>query len=191
MAGVRKTAAIRAVVEATPDVPVLFTTGYACRIAHSIRDRESHFYMTGSMGLVSSIGAGVARATGVATVVVDGDGSILMNPVGLFVVAADQSLPLVHIVLDDRRYDSTGGQEVPSGHLDLPALARASGYGEAHTVTSSAMLGKVLADALIDCRNPVFIRCVIDEPDEPVPGRIGRDLRGHADRFATYLRGLR
>ncbi|ROP31360.1 thiamine pyrophosphate-dependent enzyme [Couchioplanes caeruleus] len=183
-----KTAAIRAVIEATPDVPVLYTTGYACRIAHSIRDSDNHFYMTGSMGLIASIGAGVARETGVATVVVDGDGSILMNPVGMIVAGADPTLPLVHIVLDDRRYDSTGGQEVPSARLDLPVLARGSGYGSVHTVGSAAALGDVLGKVLTDCRSPVFIRCVIDEPDEPVPGRIGRDLRSHAGRFGAYLR---
>ncbi|MEV6695227.1 thiamine pyrophosphate-dependent enzyme [Micromonospora sp. NPDC051196] len=182
-----KTAAIRAVIAATTDEPVLFTTGYASRIAHGIRDRENHLYMTGSMGLVASIGVGVARETRATTVVVDGDGSVLMNPVGLIVAGADQELPLVHIVLDDRRYDSTGGQDVPSGRLDLAAWARGCGYGAVHTVDSAAALADLLAKALIDCRHPVFIRCIIDEPDEPVPARIGRDLRGHASRFARYL----
>jgi thiamine pyrophosphate-dependent acetolactate synthase large subunit-like protein len=73
--------------------------------------------MTGSMGLVASVGTGLALATGLVTVVVDGDGSLLMNPVGLIIAGAAQ-VPLLHLVLDDGQYAWTGGQPVPAGHTD-------------------------------------------------------------------------
>jgi len=44
------------------------------------KTRDLNFYMFGSMGLVSSIGLGLALSTEREVVVFDGDGSLLMNP---------------------------------------------------------------------------------------------------------------
>lgn len=106
-----KVQAVGTVIERTPSRPVLFTTGYTCRIAKHIADRDNHFYMTGSMGLVSSIGVGIALSSGRSTVVVDGDGSLLMNPAGLITAGSMPHLPLLHVVMDDARYASTGGRD--------------------------------------------------------------------------------
>lgn len=186
-----KTAAVRAVIAATHAEPIVFTTGYASRIAYGIADRPNHFYMTGSMGLASSIGAGVAQVTGTATIVVDGDGALLMNPVGLVLAGAMAALPLVHVVLDDGRYASTGGQEVPSTATDLAAMARACGYRDVRRVTEGAALTSALESLL---RNrigaPVFVHCVLTDPDEQVTARVGGDLGAHAERFGRHVREL-
>ncbi len=182
-----KSEAVAAVVRLAAACPILFTTGYCCRIARGIDDRPNHFYMTGSMGLVSSLGVGVAAATGATTVVVDGDGSLLMNPVGLLAAGADEDLRLVHIVLDDGSYASTGGQATPSRRADLPGLARACGYREVYdTSTASEFVGLVAA-AVRDCHAPIFIRCALTTPDAPVGGRIDAELSAHARRFQRYL----
>src|SRR5260363_186197 len=102
MAGMNKTVAIQQIILATTNQPIIFTTGYSCRIAAHLRHRPNHFYMTGSMGLA------VALATGLPTVVVDGDGSLLMNPASLIVAGAIPDLSLLHVVLDDGVYASTG-----------------------------------------------------------------------------------
>jgi sulfopyruvate decarboxylase subunit beta len=191
VAAVNKTAAIRAVLAATTDDPVVFTTGYACRIARDIADRPGHFYMTGSMGLASSIGVGVALATGRRTVVVDGDGSLLMNPVGPVTAGALPGLPLVHVVLDDGRYASTGGQSVPSARTDLAALAGAAGYPRVTTADRLDAFDRDLRAALAAPDTPAFVLAVLTEPDPPVPPRIDADLAGHARRFAAHLAGRR
>src|SRR5260363_465781 len=86
--GMSKSAALQQIILATTNQPIIFTTGYSCRIAAHLRHRPNHFYRTGSMGLAVSIGTGVALATGLPTVVVDGDGSLLMNPASLIVAGA-------------------------------------------------------------------------------------------------------
>jgi sulfopyruvate decarboxylase subunit beta len=184
-----KTTAIRTVIEATTDHPIIFTTGYCCRIAKAIADRPSHFYMIGSMGLASSIGIGVALATGRTTVVVDGDGSLLMNPVGLITAGAADDLPLVHIVLDDGIYASTGGQRTPSRRTDLGGLAAAAGYPVVWGVDSGEDFAALVRSAIADCSAPVFIRCGLNAPDEPIAGRIDYDLGLHARRFSDQLTG--
>jgi thiamine pyrophosphate-dependent acetolactate synthase large subunit-like protein len=74
-----KSAAIAEILAAAPQVPTVF----ASRVAASMDDRPDHFYMTGSMGLALAVGTGVTRASGQPTIVVDGDGSLLMNPATL------------------------------------------------------------------------------------------------------------
>jgi sulfopyruvate decarboxylase subunit beta len=187
VAGVNKETAIRAVIDATTDEPVIFTTGYSCRIARHLGDRPSHFYMTGSMGLASSIGVGVALATGHTAVIVDGDGSLLMNPVGLMAVGAHANLRLVHIVLDDGRYASTGGQPVPSQHVDVCALARASGYSRVFELAHADEFEGLVRAEVARCFTPVFIRCAVSDEATKVPGRIDGDLAEHAGRFGAHL----
>lgn len=185
-----KTEAVRAVIAATHAEPIVFTTGYASRIAYGIADRPSHFYMTGSMGLASSIGTGVAQVTGTTTIVVDGDGALLMNPVGLLLAGAMPELPLVHVVLDDGRYASTGGQEVPSTATDLAALARACGYRDVRLAEDASGLESLLRTEIAACTAPVFVHCVLADPDEPVTARVGDDLGDHAERFGRHVREL-
>jgi sulfopyruvate decarboxylase subunit beta len=184
-----KDSAMRVVVGATSGHPVVFTTGYACRIASGIADRGNHFYMTGSMGLASSVAVGVAEQSGLCTVVVDGDGSLLMNPVGLITAGARQALPLVHLMLDDGRYASTGGQEVPV-RPDFGALARACGYLGVHDVETAGDLEVLLRGVLSCCSSPTFIRCALSGAEPPVPPRVDTDLGDHAHRFGGAVRAL-
>ncbi|WP_166677567.1 thiamine pyrophosphate-dependent enzyme [Amycolatopsis arida] len=182
-----KTDAIRAILAATTDEPTVFTTGYASRIACGLDDRPNHFYMTGSMGLASSIGMGIAQQTGRRTVVVDGDGSLLMNPVGLMTAGALDLLPMIHVVLDDGSYASTGGQSVPSGRADLCALAEACGYQRIHDVDGFDELRALVSAEVVSCASPVFIRCALRGPEAPIPARVAADLGDHAQRFAATL----
>ncbi|WP_435242903.1 thiamine pyrophosphate-dependent enzyme [Streptomyces cucumeris] len=187
MAGVNKTEAIQEVVSATAGRPVVFTTGYACRIAQHIADRPGHFYMTGSMGLAASVGTGVALATGTPTVVVDGDGSLLMNPVGLVSAGAIPDLRLIHVALDDGAYASTGGQAVPSDRTDLAAWARACGYAQVLRAEDPGTLGAMLREALAHCAAPVFLHCALTASDAAVPPRVRGDLGDHQRRFSRHL----
>ncbi|MFE6916043.1 thiamine pyrophosphate-dependent enzyme [Streptomyces rubiginosohelvolus] len=183
-----KTAAVRAVIEATADEPIVFTTGYTCRIAQGVLDRPNHFYMTGSMGLASSIGIGIAQQTGRPTVVVDGDGSLLMNPAGLVAAGALGSLPLVHVLLDDGKYASTGGQHVPSGGTDFALLARGSGYPRVERIERADVLVATLRALAGTCAAPTLLHCALAGDEPPVPPRVDGDLAAHAARFATALR---
>lgn len=185
-----KTQAIAAVLDAAPDAPTVFTTGYASRIAAGLADRPTHFAMTGSMGLALPLGAGVAQSSGRATIVVDGDGSLLMNPAGLQVAAQHPRLPLVHVVLDDGRYASTGGQPTAAARLGLCALAVGSGYPDVRRTKDADELRDHLRAVLTDLGAPVFIHCLLDDPDDPVPPRVERPLPQITARFTAALAAL-
>jgi sulfopyruvate decarboxylase subunit beta len=165
-------------------------TGYASRIAHAIAPRPSHFYMTGSMGLAAPIAAGVALATDRPAVAVDGDGALLMNPASLITAGLLGGVPLIHVVVDDGAYDSTGGQLTGSEQIDACGWARACGYAMADVVESLDALRLLLAAHLAACQGPTLLHCKVARLHEPVPDRVGTDLAGHAHRFMLHQRAV-
>lgn len=139
-----------AVVEALgPDDVVVATTGYTARELAAGWDRPTNLYVVGSMGCASSVALGIATAAPERRVVVlDGDGAALMRMEALATIGAVQPDNLVHLVLDNGAYESTGGQRTSSAHVDLVGVARACGYGTAHRVTTSDAAAAAVRDAV-------------------------------------------
>jgi len=88
------------------------------------------------MGLASSIGLGLAMAQPDRRVIVlDGDGSLLMNLGSLATIGWVQPKNLVLIVWDNALYGTTGGQDTATAHrADLAAAASAMGIRAVATV---------------------------------------------------------
>lgn len=99
-------------------------------------DRPENFYTWGSMGLASSIGLGIAMAQpGRHVVVLDGDGSLLMNLGSLATIAWVAPPNLVVVVWDNELYGTTGGQPTATAQgADLARAAQAVGIPNAVTV---------------------------------------------------------
>jgi phosphonopyruvate decarboxylase len=126
---------------------VIATTGFAGRELAALDDRANQLYMVGSMGCAVSLGLGLAIARpDLRVVVVDGDGAALMRLGALTTVGHERPPNLVHLVLDNGRHESTGGQATVSGCVDFPALAAASGYPEVAATASAEGLQSLLAD---------------------------------------------
>ncbi|MEW2546327.1 phosphonopyruvate decarboxylase [Streptomyces sp. NPDC047002] len=140
---------LAAVVAAAPDAAVFATTGYTGRELFALADRPAHFYMQGSMGHVSSLALGAARARPARTVVVlDGDGAALMHLGALSQIGHHAPPNLVHLVLDNGVHESTGGQPTTSGTASFPAVALACGYASAAECPTGDALRLSLAAAL-------------------------------------------
>lgn len=121
--------AVRSVIEALDGALVVHATGMISRESFLVKDRPENFYMIGSMGLNSAIGLGVAlNAPDRLVVVLDGDGSVLMNMGTLASIAELKPGNLIHIALDNESYASTGGQPTISGGIALERVAAAAGY---------------------------------------------------------------
>ena len=82
--------AIYEIMEYIDDELVVCNIGFPSRELYEINDRDENFYMIGSMGLASSIGFGLALARpDKDIVVIDGDGSLLMNMGSLVTIFAN------------------------------------------------------------------------------------------------------
>ncbi|HEU5109695.1 MAG TPA: thiamine pyrophosphate-dependent enzyme [Micromonosporaceae bacterium] len=182
-----RTAAIQAIIDATVEEPIIFAAGEPARIARRIADRPNHFYLTGSSGLVSSVGIGVALETRRPTVVVDGNGSLLTNPGGLITAGLLTDLPLVHVVLDTAMQTAGGGTMMLSRRVDLCGLAQAAGYPHVYSTGTLDEFAGLVRSQIAVCTSPVFIRVVLAEDDEVTPVRLGADLEQHARRFYDHV----
>lgn len=128
------------------DTLFLACTGKTGRELFEISDTPHNFYMIGSMGCVGSIGLGLCLArTDKRVVAVDGDGAVLMRMGALATNGYYAGENLLHIVLDNGTYDSTGGQSTVSEIVDFPAIAGACGYGRVSRAgTAEAIVEQIM-----------------------------------------------
>ncbi len=169
---------------------VVCNLGFPSRELYHIGHRPSHFYMLGSMGMATPVGLGIALSdtnSSKEVVVIDGDGSLLMNP-GTLATAACLSggKNLTILAVDNGAYGSTGNQPtLTAGCIDLGAVAK--GFG---LETVKAEGEKELANALgRKTKGPKFIHALA------LPGN--RDVPviplGHMEikrEFMEFLRGF-
>jgi len=106
---------------------------------YSLGHRKNFFYLQHAMGLASSMGLGLALSKpNKRVIVLDGDGSLLMNLGTLSTVAWHAPKNLIHIVFDNQSLLSVGGfPTATSAGSDLAGVAQKSGYVHAITVHSS------------------------------------------------------
>ena len=137
--------AISTIVETIGDHIIVANLGIPSKELFEIRDRELNFYMLGSMGLVSSIGLGLAIIQKKHVYVIDGDGSLLMNPNALISIGDYEPDNLTIIGIDNAAYGSTGNQATcTQNQVDLELLAKASGIKNTAKVHSLQVLIEAL-----------------------------------------------
>ena len=124
---------------------VVSNLGWPSKELYAIMPQESNFYMLGSMGMVSPIGLGISLSSQKDVVVIDGDGSLLMNPGVLATAAHFAPENLTILAIDNSSYGSTGSQETLTGScVDLELVGR--GFGINNTVKASTR--EQLAEAM-------------------------------------------
>lgn len=133
------------------DALVVTIMGACAQELYDLGHRENFFYLQHAMGLASSIGLGLAtHCPHERVVVLDGDGSALMN-LGTFVTLARyRPRNLVHVVFDNGSLLSTGGfdSQTLSGITDLAAIARGAGIEHVASVSSEVAFGEAFLEAL-------------------------------------------
>ncbi len=153
-----------------------------------IRPHPLNYLCTGAMGQASSHALGLALgAPHEKVIVLDGDGSLLMNLGSLVTIASVAPPNLIHFVGQNGTYEVNGAFPIPNAaQIDFAAMAHAAGYKHAISLDQEsdfrAQIGEIL-----QLTGPVFI-CLHIEPGH----RYERDYRMiHAadtrDRFRTAL----
>ena len=145
--GLKREKVLRTIVDSTGTGDLIIaTTGYTGRELYSVADRPNHFYMVGSMGCAVSIGLGLAKIkTKARVIVVDGDGALLMRLGAITSLCNENPNNLIHILLDNNEYESTGSQKTVSNIVNFPQIASASGYSHVVNTTSLSDLGQYLS----------------------------------------------
>mgnify|MGYP001596070671 FL=1 len=145
--------------------PIISANGFMSRDLFEVNDKESNFYMIGSMGLASSIGLGIALKNPTKKVFVfDGDGNILMNLGSLVTIGSLKPKNLVHIVFDNSSHESTGGQPTHSSEINLAKIAKNVNY-KIFVVQTKTKLMSVLKN-IKKFKGPIFILIKISTSKE-------------------------
>ena len=134
-----------------------------------IRPHALNYLCTGAMGQGSSHALGLALACPTEPVVVlDGDGSLLMNLGSLVTIGSQSPRNLWHFVCQNGMYEVNGEFPVPGKNtVDFTSMAVAAGYKEAHTFSDlndfSCALPSILATP-----GPLFVALQV-EAGAPFP----------------------
>jgi len=186
---------LRAIYPELEDCAVVTIMGAVAAELYSLGHRPNFFYLEHAMGLASSVGLGIALSQPERKVVViDGDGSVLMNLGGLTTLARYAPRNLVHLVFDNEVLLSVGGG-APGGFKwfttatstgsDLAAIARGAGIRRAQLVRelddfTEAALGGLKGDELT---------CVVAKVDAEMPASFLIDVHMLENRF-EFARAL-
>jgi thiamine pyrophosphate-dependent acetolactate synthase large subunit-like protein len=181
----RRLEATRIAVELAGDAPIIGGVGNSTFDLVAF-DRPRNFYMWNSMGMASSIGLGLALARpDLRVIVLDGDGSILMNLSSLATERACGVTNLVHIIWDNGGWEITGGQPAGSPFgVDLEAVARGCGFLKTATVDDAVSFHEVLREAMAD-DGPWAIVGRVEPGDSPY--RPDKNCIALRDRFKASL----
>ncbi len=134
-----------------------------------IRPHPLNYLCTGAMGQGSSHALGLALACPAEPVVVlDGDGSLLMNLGSLVTIAEQKPQNLWHFVCQNGIYEVNGEFPIPGQKtVDFAAMALAAGYNEAHTFSDLSEFSRLLP-RILATPGPVLVALHV-EAGEPFP----------------------
>ena len=173
---------------------VISTTGMISREVFEYRvqcgvDHTRDFLTVGGMGHSSSIAMGVAMETTNRKVYcLDGDGALLMHLGALTLQSRCRLKNFIHIVLNNGAHDSVGGQQTVGLHVDLCAIAIASGYVNAMSVDTKTSLQSVL-DKILDADGPSFVEVKVNCGSRPDLGRPSGTTIDNRDGFQSFCKG--
>lgn len=124
----------------------------------AIRPHPLNFLCTGAMGQASSHGLGLALgAPDEKVVVLDGDGSLLMNLSALVTIANAAPRNLIHFVINNGTYEVNGNFPIPARNtVSFEGLAREAGYPKTYDFSELEKF-EAKVDEILDADGPVFV----------------------------------
>jgi sulfopyruvate decarboxylase subunit beta len=171
------------------DKLVVTIMGATAQELYDLGHQENFFYLQHAMGLASSIGLGIAmNLPHEKVVVLDGDGSVLMNLGTLTTMARYRPRNLIHIIFDNGSLLSTGGfaSHTTSGVTDLAKIAEGAGIPNVALARTPMEFVEAAADAFE--RDDLTV--IVAKVEAVGPDHFGMDLKlaENAFRFERFIR---
>lgn len=178
----KKQEAMNLILKRFPSAHIVSTCGHISRDLYNLDDRVENFYMVGSMGMAAPVALGLSLVKpNVPFVILDGDGSLLMNLGILSMIGQQGPKNLIHVILDNGMHESTGGQKtVPLKNITDIALQM--GYKFAVEIESIEDWTQE-----IPSEGPVLIHIRIQPRSEKVGKRVHWTPQEIVQRFTNNL----
>ena len=126
--------------------------------------------LSGCMGKASSVGLGLALAQPDRKVIVlDGDGSLLMNLGTIVTISNKAPENFYHFVFDNGVYAVTGGQPIPGAeNASFEGMAREAGYAATYEIDDTEELSTRI-DSILQQKGPVLVCLKVTPEIENTP----------------------
>lgn len=187
----QRRAVVGALLRQRGEALVVASLGNPCYDVMAQGDRPDNFYVWGAMGGTVPLALGLALAQPRRRVLaLVGDGEMMMGLGSLATVAVQRPGNLSIVVIDNDHYAETGMQRAHTGRgVDLVAVARAVGFGQAHMARTTAEFEQRIV--LLVGNDPgelAFVAVKVGTEPAPMalPPRDGPYLRS---RFREHLLG--
>ncbi|MGB0576317.1 MAG: thiamine pyrophosphate-dependent enzyme [Alphaproteobacteria bacterium] len=124
----------------------------------AIRPSPYNFISSGAMGLTSSHALGFALAwPNRRIILLDGDGSLLMNLGSLVTNANAAPKNLIHFVFENGTYEANGGHPIPGqDSVNFAGMADSAGYNNCHEIFDIAGFESSIGSILQE-EGPTFV----------------------------------
>jgi thiamine pyrophosphate-dependent acetolactate synthase large subunit-like protein len=179
---------VKAILDRRGDALVVTGLGSSCYDC-GVHDHLNTFYLWGAMGAAAMVGLGLALAQpSRRTIVITGDGEMLMGLGSLATIGAKQPQNLSIVVMDNELYAETGMQPTHTARgVNLAGMAKAATFAFAETAYTQEDLERGIA-AVYDTVGPAFVDVKVTNKRYPMSIRL-RDGAHIKNRFREHLLG--
>ncbi len=186
--GILREKALEIILKEIDDAIVISTTGKTSRELYEIRNRTGKlgidFMCVGSMGHASSLALAIALEKRAKKVVcLDGDGALLMHLGAMALIGNSHPDNYIHILLNNKCYESVGEQPTPLERVNFKKLAEALGYSEYHRCSTEDELTEIIQVILLE-HGPILLNINI------IPGSrtdLGRPVTTPLENRKTFM----
>lgn len=183
--------AIETIVDNSKDCVYISTNGFPSRMLYNILKQKGEedgraFFMVGSMGHALGMGERIAqRNPQIKVIVIDGDGGTLMHLGSMAGVSKNKLSNLIHIILDNEVYGSTGTQPTLSPYIDFKKIGEGFGYN-VYSVKNKEELISAINNSLNHCPSLIHIKINQKERTDKMK-RVEHSCNKIKERFENYL----
>lgn len=171
---------------------IVSTTGMISRELFEYRTargqgHERDFLTVGSMGHASQIALGIAmEKTDRRIWCFDGDGAALMHLGSMAIIADKAPVNFVHVIFNNGAHDSVGGQPTVGLKVSLTGIAKAAGYKEVISVTTSEELDSAI-ETLKKRQGPILLEIRVHRGNRKDLGRPTTTPAQNKDALMDFL----
>jgi len=174
------------------DETVFCTTGKIGREFYDLNNAagdkiKRYFLSVGAMGHANHIALGVHMQSRNRTLMIDGDGALLMQLGGLPAIARYAPERFIHIVLNNGVHESVGGQPTEAFNADLCDMAKAAGYLKVLSVNNEEELQQWLTQGFLSDQTQ-FVEIRVSDKTLKQPGRPAGNPADWKENFMNAIK---
>ncbi len=132
-----------------------------------IKPHVLNYTAIGAMGQASSHALGLALGRpNMGVLVLDGDGSLLMNLGSLVTIASEAPKNFIHFLCENGSYEANGGHPIPgAGIVNFADIAKAAGYPRSYEFNDLEVFESEIG-LILQEEGPIFVDLKVEQGEQ-------------------------